>query len=201
MPRKPPHTFVWNLIGRALHPWQGVKEGLVAAPLHWPGAHSTAQLVSGAPLRGIWIDRTAQYRARLKGDPTRDDLFTSSENIDLSPIPCWERLEEPKRQALVRRLVKAIVLEHETRRAGRPVLGELKILGQDPHDRPARSKRSPGPRFHAVSPRVRRALEWTYQLFGLSHRQAAEGVKTGRREVRFPRGSFPGPGQFVPLRA
>ena len=180
---------------------QGVKEGLVAAPLHWPGAHSTAHLVGGRPLRGVWIDRTAQYRARLKNEPTPDELFSSLETIELSPLPCWEKLSEFKRQTLVRRLVRDIVTDHRTRRAGRSVMGRQKILQQDPHDRPAHSKHSPGPRFHAISRSVRRTLEWSYMLFRLAHRKAAEDLEAGRGQASFPPGSFPGPGRFVPLRA
>ncbi len=179
---------------------QGVKENLVASPLHWPGAHSTFYLARGEPLRGTWIDRTAQYRAQLRGEPTRDDLFASSESIELSPLPCWEELSAAERQTLVRHLVREIVDEHTERRAGRPVLGRDEILAQNPHDRPAQSKRSPGPRFHAASRSVRRTLERAYVLFRLAYRQAAEDLRAGRGPVRFPPGSFPGPGPFVPLR-
>jgi hypothetical protein len=180
---------------------QGVKENLVESPLHWPGAHSTRHLTSGAPLRGLWIDRTGQYRARLKGQPTRDDQFSSHETIELSPLPCLAQLKASQRQTLIRRLVKEIETAHAKRRGDRPVLGRNKILGQDPHEKPTRSKRSPGPRFHAVRPRVRRALEWSYKLFQLAHRHAAAELKAGRESVQFPPGSFPGPGRFVPLRA
>jgi REP element-mobilizing transposase RayT len=180
---------------------QGVKEGLVAKPLHWPGPTSTASLAHGTALQGVWVDRTAQYRARLKGEPTRDDLFTSRESVLLSPLSCWQELDESQRQTLVRRLVKEIVSEHSSRRAGHPVLGRQKILEQNPRDRPSRSKRSPGPRFHAVDPGVRKALEWAYKLFRFAHRQAAEDLKAGAAYPRFPPGSFPGPGCFVPLRA
>ncbi len=179
---------------------QGVKENLVASPLHWPGAHSTFHLTRGEPLRGTWIDRTAQYRAQLRGKPTREDLFASSESVELAPLPCWEELSATERQTLARRLVREIVDEHTERRAGQPVLGRAEILAQDPHDRPAQSKRSPGPRFHAASRSARRALEWAYVLFRLAYRQAADDLRAGRRPARFPPGSFPGPRRFVPLK-
>lgn len=179
---------------------QGVKEGLVTSPFHWPGAHSTRNLATGEPLRGVWIDRTAQYRARLKGDPTDDDLFTSAESLRLSPLPCWEELSESQRQTLVRRLIRRIVADQGRRRGGQRVMGGQRIVEQDPHDRPLRSKRSPGPRFHAVDPGVRRTLEWSYRLFRLIYRQAAKDVKNGCQGAAYPAGSFPGPGRFVPLR-
>jgi len=179
---------------------QGVKEDLVESPMHWPGVSSTASLANGEPLRGVWINRTRQYRARLKGEPTRDDLFAEPESVVLSPLPCWEGLSEPKRQSLVRRMIREIVDEHSARRGARKVLGRQKILAQDPHARPKHSKRSPAPRFHAISPRVRSALERSYRRFRLRYRQAAEDLRTGIREARFPPGCFPGPGRFVPLR-
>ena len=179
---------------------QGVKENLVASPLHWPGASSTAHLTQGEPLRGVWMDRTSQYRARLKGEPTCDDLFASPESVELMPLPYWEDLPEAKRQTMVRAYVREIVRKHEERRAGRPVLGKRAILEQNPHDRPAHVKRSPAPRFHAASRKVRKALEWSYVLFRLAYREAAEDLKAGKAAV-FPPGSFPAPGRFVPLRA
>jgi len=179
---------------------QGVKEGLVASPLHWPGANSTACLSTGEPLRGIWLDRTAQYRARLKGESTRPELFTEQESLELSPLPCWEGLAESKRQTLVRTMVREIVAEHTQRRAGSKVLGKRKILDQHPHDRPKHSKRSPAPRFHAVNPAVRKALEAAYRRFRLEYRQAAEDLRAGLKDVRFPPGCFRGPGWYVPLR-
>lgn len=178
---------------------QGVKEGLVASPRHWPGAHSADQLAQGTPLEGVWVDRTEQYRAHLKGEPIRDALFTTAERLELSPLPCWEELAAPERQTLVRALILDIRRKYEKERAGQPVMGKAKILAQHPHDRPRWTRRSPAPRFHAVEPRIRRALEDAYRLFRRMYRQAAEDLKAGRRRLEFPAGSFPPPAAFVPL--
>ncbi len=178
---------------------QGVKEGLVESPRHWPGAQSADCLAVGEPLRGVWIDRTAMYRARRSKEPIREEQFASVETLELAPLPCWEDLSVPEREACVRRLISEIRREEGLRRAGRAVLGRKRILELDPQSRPERSERSPAPRFHAVDPRVRRALESSYKLFLAAYRQAAKEIKAGLPSS-FPAGCFPGPGQFVPLR-
>ncbi len=179
---------------------QGVKENLVASPHHWPGAHSAGALAHGERLEGVWIDRTAQYRAHLRGAPTDDSRFSSPERLELAPLPCWEGLEETKRETLVRRFIREICAHHEEARQGRPVLGREKILSQDPRDRPKWRRSTPAPRFHAVAPRVRAALEAGYRLFRLVHRQVTEDLRAGRATSGYPAGSFPPPGAFVPLR-
>ena len=37
---------------------QGCKEGLVRKPEEWPGANCVRALMSGAPLRGLWFNRS-----------------------------------------------------------------------------------------------------------------------------------------------
>lgn len=180
---------------------QGVKEGLVASPKHWPGASSVLAMMTGKPLTGTWIDRSQQYRAHLRGESTQPSHFASTHALQLSPIPCWDELSQAQHQTRSRHLVREIEQEGAERHAGRAVLGKQAILTQDPHDRPAHSKRSPAPRFHAVEPQVRRALEWAYRLFRLEYRQAAEDLRLGKTDVTFPPGSFSSPGQFVPLTA
>ena len=176
---------------------QGCKEKLVASPRHWPGASSVEALTRGGPIDGVWVDRTQQHRARERNKPTADSLFTSTERLELSPLPCWEELTEAQHQTQVRRIVREI----EESMEGVSVLGKQAILAQDPHDRPKTlARRSPAPRFHAIAPKVRRALERAYQLFKSEYREAAEDLRLGKADVCFPPGSFPGPGLFVPLK-
>jgi REP element-mobilizing transposase RayT len=158
---------------------QGCKEGLVASPRHWPGATSTPALFSGTSLEGIWIDRTEQFRARELGKPHPDSVFTSIHRLDLSPLPCWDKLTPAQCQTKIRAMVP--------------------ICKQDPHDRPAfKSRRTPAPRFHAFAPEVRRALEISYYLVRIAFRRAFENWRAGKLS-EFPAGCF-APGRFVPLR-
>jgi hypothetical protein len=171
---------------------QGVKEGLVASPRHWPGASSTKALMRGGTVEGEWIDRSAQYRAHKRGKSHPERAFSEGEVLELAPLPCWQHLTRPQQQCRVRSLVRQI--EAEAAAQERQPLGPQAILDQHPHERPASSARSPAPRFHAVSNQVRRALEWSYRLFRLQYRQAVEDRQRGR-EAEFPPGCFV-PGRF-----
>ncbi len=179
---------------------QGCKERLVRSPKDWPGASSTETLLTGKPIRGIWLDRTAEFEARRRGE--RFDKYThaTGEELELVPLPCWSALSEDD----VRERVAAIVrqIEVETRQAlrdsGATVLGKRRILRQNPHDRPSHVSRSPAPRFHAATREARKALERAFHAFRLAYRQAVEELWAGLREPRFPPGSFPPRLPFVP---
>jgi REP element-mobilizing transposase RayT len=174
---------------------QGCKEALVASPRHWPGASSTQALLSGESLEGVWIDRTEQFRAGERGEPSSDALYTSLHRLELSPLPCWDELTAAQCQTKIRAMVREI----ETRMENVPVLGKEVVCEQDPHDRPASApRRRPAPRFHALTPQVRRALEIGYHRFCRSYRQAFEDWRDGKLS-EFPPGCF-APGHFVPLR-
>ena len=151
--------------------------------------------MTGESLEGIWIDRTEQYRAGERKEPNPDSLFASTHRREFSPLPCCDELPAPRRLARVR----AILREIEKRAEGMTVLGMKAICEQDPHDRPAsRRRRTPAPRFHAVAPRVRRALEIGYHLMRIAYCQAFEDWRAGK-PAEFPSGRF-APGRFVPLR-
>ena len=175
---------------------QGCKEGLVSSPRHWPGASSTKALLSGKAMDGIWIDRSAQYKAWERNEPNPDERFTTTHRLELSPIPCWKNLEPHQYQARIR----AMVREFEEEMEGVKVLGKNAICRQDPVSQPASNPpRTPAPRFHAVDPQVRRGLEWSYRLVVIAYRQASEALRCGKAS-EFPSGCFL-PGRFVPLRA
>jgi len=174
---------------------QGCKEGLVASPRHWPGASSTQALMSGQSLEGIWIDRTEQFRAGESGEPTPNALFTSRLRLELSPLPCWDGQTPSQCQTRIRAMVREI----EAQMDGVEVLGTKAISEQDPHDRPASTpQHTPAPRFHAIAPRVRRALEISYHLVHIAYRRASEDWRAGKRS-EFPPGCY-APSWFVPLR-
>jgi REP element-mobilizing transposase RayT len=173
---------------------QGCKEGLVASPKHWPGATSTKALLSGEALPGVWIDRSAQYRAWERNQPHPDERFTSTQELELSPIPCWEHLLPHQYQASVRTIVREI----EQGMEGVQVLGRRAICAQNPHGAPnSTPRRTPAPRFRACEPQMRRALEWSYRLFLIAYRQASEALREGR-PVAFPDGCF-APGRYLPM--
>ncbi len=172
--------------------------GLVASPRHWPGSSSTKTLLTGDVVEGLWFDRTLEYRARKRGETFGKFEFATKETVALSPLPCWENQPEHRVQSNVRALVKGIEAETDERRkaSGRPPMGVKAILNQQPHDRPARSRRSPAPRFHARSGLVRKTLERAYLRFYWSYREAPRKLQEGL-VAEFPPGCFPPPASFV----
>jgi len=171
----------------------GAKEGLVASPLDWPGAHCAKALLHGAPVVGRWIDRTLEHRARLKGRRIEPSELATDETLHLAPLPCWagfgpERLRQ-RIELLLREIEEeAVRLESAT---GRPPLGRDALFRQDPHQEPNRLKRGHAPLVHAASRAARDALRESYRLFLAGFRQAASAMRSGRIDVIFPSGSFP----------
>jgi hypothetical protein len=72
---------------------------------------------------------------------------------------------------------------------------------QCPETRPAQSKRSPAPLFHAATQAVRTAFWEAYATFVAAFREASERLREGDRMARFPMGSFPPGLPFVVAKA
>lgn len=172
---------------------QACKEGLVASPLEWPGVHCARSLIQGRALEGEWFDRTAEYRARRRGDKVSAQRFATTERLLFSPLPCWSHLEPQEVREAVRQLVCEI--ERETaaqhQAEGTQPLGVKKILRQHPHQRPSKSHRRSAPRFHARSRVARRSMERAYTLVLTAYRRASEQLRRGCSPVTFPPGCFP----------
>ena len=116
---------------------QGCKEELVGRPEDWPGATSVHALLGDGTVSGIWVDRTAEYWARKRGETIAPDQFNSTETLSLSPLPCWDELPPDEVRARITELVRDITTE--TRRRLRR--GGLRPLGR---------RRGPCGRFAAV---------------------------------------------------
>ena len=174
---------------------QGTKENLVARPQDWPGASSLAALRAGEPIRGVWYDRTEEYRARRRGHQVDPEQFANEEGLELAPLPCWEELGNEEVQLQVEELLQQII--HETaerhRADGTRPLGRQQILRQHPHAWPRRGHRSPAPRFHTASFEIRKMLEAMYRAFLDLRADALEAMREGRLPVRFPSHGIPPP--------
>jgi hypothetical protein len=180
---------------------QGCKEGLVASPLDWPGVSGVRARLEGRVLRGIWIDRTAQYRARLRGSDHGLEAVTREEVLDLAPLPCWAHLSRREYNRRYADLVKRV--EHAARvqaeQTGRDSLGAAAVVRHDPHFHPNRVKTAPMPWVHAASKASREAFREAYRLFLAAYRRAADKLRAGVLTASFPAGSFPPPRRFVGL--
>ena len=177
----------------------GVKEGLVEKVSQWPGLHCAHSLLTGEAVAGYWFDGTQEYAARRRGEEIDPMRYATRETLVLSPLPCWKHLSEEQRRKLVADLIAEIELEAAAhrQRTGSEVLGASAVQGQQPFDRPRKTKRSPAPLFHAASKAVRLELYAMYGWFVATFREAAEKLRAGDRMARFPAGSFPPALPFV----
>jgi hypothetical protein len=177
----------------------GAKEGLVDSPRDWPGVHAVRAMLGEEELKGYWFDRTKEYAARHRREEFDRLKYATAETLTLDPLPCWKDLTDEERHGRVRTLVAEIEKQAAARReeTGVPSLGAAAVLAQDPHSRPRHSKRSPAPFCHAASKSWRQSLRAAYFEFVAAFRRAAERLRMGDRDVRFPQGSFPPPLPFV----
>jgi hypothetical protein len=177
----------------------GVKEGLVGDPREWPGVHAIRPLLDGEPIHGIWFDRTQEYAARRRGEEYERLRYTMPYSVTLSPLPCWEDLPAVLQRQRIAEIAEEIGAESAARQKEKGVapMGADAIRRQSPHARPAQSKKSPAPLFHAATKRVREDLLNVYYGFVAAFREAAEKLKAGNRNAAFPIGSFPPGMPFV----
>jgi len=179
---------------------QGCKEGLVSSPRHWPGVHLAQAVLSGRPMKGIWINRSKYYNAtRTKGKPPRLIDFQKEETLHLSPLPCWSHLSPESYRNRVRQIVQDIELETAERHRthGTKPSGRAAVLRENPRYKPKRSKKRPTPLVHAATREARRRIQAAYREFVKSFRAAAERLQEERPTHGFPTGSFPSPLPYV----
>ncbi|HXO19096.1 MAG TPA: hypothetical protein VOA87_04130 [Thermoanaerobaculia bacterium] len=171
----------------------GCKEGLVEHLRDWPGVSAVPALLEEERLQGIWFDRTQEYAARRRGETFDRLRYATSYALKLERLPCWKHLSAEKYRELIQEMIDGIEAQSVAQRelSGFPAKGAEVIRTQDPHERPAKLKRSPAPLFHAASRRVRREFYEAYAHFVEAFREAAERLRTGDRQAAFPAGSFP----------
>ncbi len=176
----------------------GCKEGLVARVREWPGAHCADGLLTGKPCDGVWFDRRQQWLAWLRGEDHAQNAFATPHTLTLAPLPCWRHLPAEVRQQRVAEMVSTIEEQAAARHraeGGKP-LGIAAILRQDPHHHPLKLDRSPAVLFHTASKQMRAEMRASYVSFVAAFRAAAERLRSGCRDVVFPRGCFPPPLPF-----
>ncbi len=177
----------------------GLKEGLVDHPAKWPGLHPLDALLEGKPLVGQWFNRTKEYAARIRGEDFDRLKYASRETLNLSPLPCWASLPEEAYRSQIAFQIQELERKYAAERAslGKEKPNSGSALSRHPHHAPKRLKKSPSPRFHTASQRVRRELLEGYALFLKAYRSAAEKLKNDIFPASFPAGCFPPGGPFI----
>ena len=171
---------------------QGVKEGLVARVLHWPGLHFARAAMFGRVIKGLWYDRMKARELKKQGKKIRRKDWVRETELKLVPLPCWCDLPTAEHQAKVREMVQAIEAEARANRTS-PPLGPEAIRRQDPFSAPKTPRVStPAPLVHAEGETFIR-LRHAYREFKAAFRQAAELLKQGIpiERIPFPVGCFP----------
>jgi len=146
---------------------QGVKAGLVARALDWPGLNAARALLNDEPIVGVWFNRTKEYYARRKGiDFGKYDYATHYE-IHLKPLPAFQDDSPEEYRAMIAEILGEIEEEAAANRGGRLVLGVDMILAQDPcQPLPGKPKKSPVPvLFFSKRPELRKKMENDYKDF------------------------------------
>ena len=171
----------------------GCKEGLVARPQDWPGAHCARSLIGEDRPEGLWFDRTREYSARARGERCSRLQYATRVRLRLEFLPCWSHLSRSGYEERIRKLLAQIEEESSVRlqvEGARPA-GVARVLSQNPHARPHRLKKVQAPAFHAATKAARRELLDGYRWFVDAYRRAAEKLRRGERGVAFPAGCFP----------
>lgn len=179
----------------------GVKEDLVERPSQWIGAHCVDAWLRGEPLRGRWYDRDRETRARRRGRSVGKHDFATEETVVLTPLPCWQAQGlgpdaiRSEIQAMVDDLVQ--LARWGRKLAGRPLVGTAAVLSLAPDHRPATTKRSPRPRFHARSKAARDRFRDALRDFLAAYRAASAAFRSGDAKAHFPDRCFPPAPRFV----
>ncbi len=178
---------------------QGCKKSLVMSPLEWPGAHCAGALLTGYPLRGIWIDRTRQWAASQREADTEESDFETDVELKLDTLPCWKHLAPEARQQHILELIEKI--ERDTARLhqdrGTEPLGAFLVGQQQTHRRPGQQPTNPPPFFHVYRKKVRHAMRLALGEFLTAYRTAAEKLRSRGAPSGFPENSFPPRPKFV----
>lgn len=176
---------------------QGVKEGLVAHCLEWPGASSLPALLDGSmQCDGVWYDRSTAYRSHRSGRDLRPGDWIQSETVVLTPLPALAHLSAEDYAAAILRMVAEIEATVAEGRSREP-LGLAAIAAQHPHTAMPRRTRIPIPLVHAASVQAWKSFKATYRAFAAAYQFASAQLRAGVLVVAFPEGSFPPPLPFV----
>ena len=167
-------------------------EGWVASPEDWPGVSFLPSLLSGRPLRGHWVDRTAYWQARNRGEPVSLTDFTEDREVRFAPLPSLAHLSPESYRALVRGLVHEAEAAARERhcRAGTTPQGPAAIAALDVEDGPRKTDRRPRPWVYALDADLRRALKTALLAIWAVYAAAAARLKKGDRSVQFPLHTF-----------
>jgi putative transposase len=161
-----------------------VKEGLVKHPRYYPGVHCYRHLVEGRPLHGVWVNRTAMHSDSGLTETDASESLT----LKLSRLPCYEDMSDMAYRDFIKGLTNDMLAElnKPTR-----VLGQKRILNQDPLSSPVQKSKSPVPLCHTTCPKLRARFRQSFRDFVEAYKEAYKELAHGQFKDTFPEGSIP----------
>jgi REP element-mobilizing transposase RayT len=172
----------------------GVKEGLVARCVDWPGLSCLPQLLGSARRSFQWFNWTRRWNARRRLAPNEarlDSEWAEAVWLEVKPLPMWRHLSEEERRERVRELVACVDAEAgRVSETDKPLLGAAGVRKQHPHSKPLITKKSPRPLCHASTLETRRAFRDAYREFVRLFRSASALWRAGSSDAPFPPYAF-----------
>ncbi len=170
------------------HLSNGVKEGLVASPLEWPGPTSARALVSDMrivapphkPRPRNGDARTLRRWAQTEGEP---------QVIELKPLPCFDGKTREQLRTLHAGLISDVIAEANAARQGAEPLGVARVLEIDPFA-PIDLEETPPPRAHYTMPGLYEEYLAERAAFERGARAAARVHRSTPVTPRFPMGAY-----------
>jgi hypothetical protein len=170
---------------------QGTKENLVASPRDWPGVTGVKAMEGETELFGWWFDRSAEARARARGETFDRYRYATRYPVPFSPLPSWTDKGPEKYQQRVTEIVDEIVEARARKKLPDP-LGAERLMAYSPRYIPDDVERSPAPLVLSTCPRrfeaLRRVINRFCQEF---HEQSEQQREAPDTVVEFPPFSFP----------
>jgi len=112
--------------------------------------------------------------------------------VQLEPLPCWAYLPAAEYRRRIEAEVEIIESQAARKREllEQPARGPAAIRAQEPHAAPEKLKKSPAPRFHAASRKIRQELYDGYRYFVAAFRDASARLRAGEPGVAAGGGLF-----------
>ena len=159
------------------------KEGLVKHPRYYLGVHCYRNLVEGRPLHGTWVNRTLMHSEPGLTESGASESLT----LTLSRLPQYEEMPVIAYRELIKGLTNDMLAELD--KPAR-VLGQKRILNQDPLSSPQRSSKTPAPLCHTTCATLRAEFRKQFRAFVSAYKEAYTQLSRGHFKDVFPEGSI-----------
>ncbi len=169
---------------------QGTKEDLIERPQDYPGVTGAIAITEGFALHGRWYDRTAESKARARGERFEKHTYATQYPVEFSPLPHWAAMEESTWRGRAREITDEITKTEKARRGNKPVLGPEGIMAFLPTHRGEGPTKTPAPSCHAVGKAVYEMFRKILLRFWDAYVAASHSAREGG-EVSYPAYAFP----------